>query len=101
MPTWTPSAYQQSIFEHVGRGERDLVVQAYAGCGKTSTIVEASRHLPRGRRVGMTAFNTRIIDTLKAQVRGVDVKTFHSFGMQTICRVFGNVQGLPRPLETT
>lgn len=36
-----PTAHQAAIFEHVQAGDKNLIVQAVAGSGKTSTIIHA------------------------------------------------------------
>lgn len=89
MPEW--SAYQTAIFEHVVRSSNDLVVQAYAGCGKTTTIIKASESI-QGRRVAMTAFNTKIAEILRAKVRSAYVATFHSVGRRTLGQAFGDLE---------
>ncbi len=55
---------------------------ARAGTGKTSTIVEGARHLPRGRKTLFTAFNKSVQREIDSKVRGgVEVKTLHSLGL--------------------
>jgi len=43
---FTPSKYQQAIFEWIVFGDGHAVVEACAGSGKTSTSVQAVRYLP-------------------------------------------------------
>jgi superfamily I DNA/RNA helicase len=85
------SQYQEQIFAHIASSTRHLVIQAYAGCGKTTTVVEGTNRVPRGRRVSMTAFNKRIADTLKTRVRNAYVATFHSAGLRTVTRSLGRL----------
>lgn len=42
---FSPSAYQQAIFDFVRSGSGDGVVRATAGSGKTTTLVEIARQL--------------------------------------------------------
>lgn len=81
--SFTPSPYQQAVFDHLERfPEADnLMVEAVAGSGKTTTIVHGLRHLPAHLNVCMLAFNKSIATELSGKVpAGVVVKTFHSLG---------------------
>jgi DNA helicase II / ATP-dependent DNA helicase PcrA len=68
------SAYQQAIFSFVETGAGNAIIEAVAGSGKTTTIVEALNRV-RGRSIFL-AFNKAIAEELKA--RGVNARTFHS-----------------------
>jgi superfamily I DNA/RNA helicase len=63
------------------------VVEALAGSGKTTTIVEAMAHTDPKQSVLAVAFNKSIAEELKPRVpQGVEVCTLHSFGLRTITR---------------
>jgi DNA helicase-2/ATP-dependent DNA helicase PcrA len=68
------SGYQQDIFSFVENGKGNAIVEAVAGSGKTTTIVEALKRV-RGSSIFL-AFNKSIAEELKA--RGVNARTFHS-----------------------
>lgn len=70
------SGYQETIFEFVRSGVGNAIVEAVAGSGKTSTIVECTQRIPRGKTCIMLAFNKTIAEELKN--RGVNARTFHS-----------------------
>lgn len=72
--TW--SQYQETIFNFVQHGEGNAIVEAVAGSGKTTTIVECTQRIPRGGTCIMLAFNKTIAEELKN--RGVNARTFHS-----------------------
>lgn len=72
--TWSP--YQETIFNFVQNGEGNAIVEAVAGSGKTTTIVECTKRIPRGKTSIMLAFNKSIAEELKS--RGVNAKTFHA-----------------------
>lgn len=61
------SKYQEDIFSAVHAGGESLIINAVAGSGKTTTIVEAIRHVREGK-VAFLAFNKAIADTLKKRV---------------------------------
>lgn len=67
MPTnW--SHYQRSIFEAIRDTSDSLIIEAVAGSGKTSTLVEAVKYVPAPQSVCFLAFNKRIAEELKKRV---------------------------------
>lgn len=85
------SAYQKDIFKDISKGNDHTVVIARAGSGKTSTIVEGFKYLPRGKKTLMVAFNKSIAEELKQRAPSyVDVMTLHSLGYRAIKQTFGN-----------
>jgi len=74
MTQW--SEFQEAIFAHVENPEGgNLIVEAVAGSGKTTTIVEATKRCGDARVIFL-AFNKSIATELKS--RGVNARTFHS-----------------------
>lgn len=88
-----PSKYQQAIFDAIAHGTGDIVVEAMAGAGKSSTIREAVTRLPRARRADclVLAFNAQIAKEMegKLQGTGATVKTNHAFGLAAVKAHFG------------
>lgn len=86
------SNYQLAIFRDVAEGEGHTVVRARAGTGKTTTIMEALRHVPAGKSTLVCAFNKAIEKELAARVQkaglAVDVKTLHGYGFGACLRAF-------------
>jgi len=77
---------QKAIFAFVADSKRHGVVEAVAGSGKTSTLVEALNHTRPEQEVGFVAFNKRIAVELKKRAPDhVHVSTNHSLG-------FGNIR---------
>lgn len=77
------SDLQRDIFKEAREGHGNVAIEARAGTGKTTTIVEIIRRLPSSRRILYAAFNRAIADEVKpklAQFRNVDVKTLHGVG---------------------
>lgn len=84
------SDYQKDIFKDIAKGVGHTVVVARAGSGKTSTIVEGFKYVPRGKKVLMVAFNKSIAEELKQKAPSyVDVLTLHSLGFRAIKQSFG------------
>lgn len=81
--SFTPSEYQQAVFDFVQEGEGNAVIEAVAGSGKTTTIVRALRYTEG--KVLFSAFNKSIVRELKGRVPShVQVSTLHSLGYSLI-----------------
>lgn len=79
------SKYQNGVFEFVEKGQGSAIVEAVAGSGKTTTLVEAVSRL-KGSAY-LAAFNKRIGEELKARISGLKWKeagTFHSAGFRAL-----------------
>lgn len=91
--TYQPSTYQQAIYEWIGSGSGSAVVEAVAGSGKTTTVLEGLRWKDPTASARLFAFNTAIADTLKAQIQGriprATASTFHAAGYAALARHFG------------
>ena len=85
------SCYQDNIFEDAAQGEGNTVVLARAGSGKTTTIVQALRYLPkRGYRSLVVAFNKAIQQEMASRApKGPHIKTLHAFGRGILYRSLG------------
>ena len=68
-------------------GTGNTAVIARAGSSKTTSLVEAIRYVPKGKKVLVAAFNVKIADELKSRV-----SKKHSLGFQAIKQRFGNVE---------
>lgn len=92
MSGFIPSKYQQDIFDFIQHGNGNSVINALAGSGKTSTIVNAVKHIPSTCNALFIAFNKEIVKELEkklAGVKNVQVKTLHSLGLIMIRRNLG------------
>ena len=79
------SNHQMNIFTFIRNSERSSSVEAVAGSGKTTTIVEGMKHIPQGKRAVFLAFNKAIADELSMKVPPhIQAKTFHSLCRQVI-----------------
>lgn len=95
MSTFTPSAYQQAIFDFVEHGRGNAIIKAVAGSGKTTTIVHAMSRA-RGSSIFL-AFNKAIAEELKR--RGVNARTFHSLTYAPVTRARGAVVNTDKLLK--
>ena len=66
--TFKASAYQQAIFQFITYGNGNAVIDAVAGSGKSTTIVNALKLIPQNKSVLFLAFNKAIVEELKLKV---------------------------------
>lgn len=80
---YIPSEYQKAIFDNVVHGIGNMVIEASAGSGKTTTIVNIINLIDKDKRSLFIAFNKDIVKVLKDRVgknRNSDIMTYHSLG---------------------
>lgn len=84
------SSYQKDIFNEVVKGNTNIIINAVAGSGKTTTIVECCKRLKCNENdVKFLAFNKNIADELKTKLHGyADVSTMHAFGFSILKDVY-------------
>ena len=82
-----PSPYQRAIFDFIEAGRGHGVVEATAGSGKTTTLVEVAHRLPMGTRALFVAFNKNAALQLKHRLpERVRASTLHALGYGALCR---------------
>jgi len=78
------SPFQTAIFDWVQahlEAAGALVVQAVAGSGKTTVIVEAANYIPEDHKAAFLAFNKSTADTLRRKLpEHVESKTLNALG---------------------
>ena len=81
---WSP--LQTAIFDAVAEGKRNVMVEAVAGSGKTSTIEETARRCGSTCSLLFLAFNRAIVNELeeRIQVPFGKITTFHSLGYDVL-----------------
>lgn len=80
---FNPSKYQINIFEQIQHGVGNIVIEAAAGSGKTSTLIKALKLIPNDKKILFCAFNKDIVKELQkkiGKVENVDIRTVHSLG---------------------
>ena len=78
------SVFQEAIFEHVLSSNKNLAINAVAGSGKTTTIVECAKRLPKTKEILFLAFNKTIATELSermANFPNVTCSTLHAHGL--------------------
>lgn len=97
------SKYQLNIFKYIEKQQGNLVVEAVAGSGKTTTIIECTNRIPSNKKILVCAFNKAIEQELNSRFLGksnVTVKTLHAIGYKAIYNNKGTLGGKIR-LDST
>ena len=84
---FTPSPYQEKIFDFILHGNGNAVISAKAGSGKTSTCIAAIKLIKPKNKVMFLAFNRSIAEELSNKLKdydNVEVRTSHSLGFSII-----------------
>ncbi len=88
MSNLTPSPYQHAIYHEIVNGDGNLIVEAVAGSGKTTTLVEATRLIPKGGLSIVLAFNKHTQEELARRLPyTTQSHTFHSWCYSALKRV--------------
>lgn len=72
------SSYQSAVFDATKETPNNLLINAVAGSGKTTTIIEAM-HQASGK-CGFFAFNKAIAEDIKSRAGGAHVQTLNALG---------------------
>lgn len=83
MTKFIPSKHQKDIFNFILKDNKNAVISAVAGSGKTTTLIKALEIIPNDKSVLFLAFNKSISNELKQRIPNnklIDVKTVHGFG---------------------
>lgn len=85
-----PTAEQDRVFLFTLRRPENILIKAFAGTGKTTTIVEAVKLLPKDKSIMFLAFNKHIQEELKTKLpEHVRCYTTYGLGTAAIKRKYG------------
>jgi DNA helicase-2/ATP-dependent DNA helicase PcrA len=86
----TPSIYQQAIYDWITSGTGNALVDAVAGAGKTTTLIEGAKRLPITNAC-FVAFNKVIADEIASRLQAIgspmQASTIHSLGKRCLGKV--------------
>jgi DNA helicase-2/ATP-dependent DNA helicase PcrA len=86
-----PTPEQERIFLFIKKRPENVLIKAYAGTGKTSTVVEAVKLLPPDKSITFLAFNKHIQEELKTKLpEHVRCYTTYGIGTGAIKRKYGD-----------
>ena len=85
VPTFEPSVEQQVVCDHIIAGD-NVVVDACAGSGKSTTILSVAKQLPRKRFLQIT-YNAMLRKEFREKVeqygmKNIEVHTYHSLAVR-------------------
>ena len=87
------SPYQIEIFKAIQNTQNHVCVEATAGAGKTSTILEALKLIPRMKKSVFLSFSNTIVNELKSRVPDhIKASTLHSLGCRMIMKHYKRVK---------
>lgn len=95
---YTPSRYQQAIYDYIEHESGNLVVEAAAGSGKTTTLVKCVTLIPNDKRILLCAFNKDIVGELKkktSDLENVTVMTLHGLGLKMLTNNYPTIHPVP------
>lgn len=90
---FTPSKYQEDFFDFIENGTGNAVIEAYAGSGKTSTVVNSMKLIPKTSKCLFIAFNKSIADELGEKLKSrtnCQARTLHGLGLLMLKRNLGS-----------
>ena len=86
-----PTKEQERIFLFTKKRPENILIKAYAGAGKTTTIVEAVKLIPKDKAITFLAFNKHIQEELKTKLpKHVRCYTTYGLGMGALKRKYGD-----------
>ena len=86
------SKEQNDIFDFCKYGIQNLIVQAVAGAGKTTTLVECANQIDDDKKILLLAHNRSTRDTLRGRIgsrENVKVYTLHGLAWRIFNEHFG------------
>jgi superfamily I DNA/RNA helicase len=87
-----PSVFQQAVFDFISTGEGSAIVEAVAGSGKSSTILQSLKLIPSTKQILFLAFNKSIAEELKSKAPAyVNCMTMNALGHKAVMKRFGRV----------
>jgi superfamily I DNA/RNA helicase len=75
-----PSSFQKAIYEVVSSEDCNIMINAVAGSGKTTTLIGCLDEISEFKSAAFIAFNNSIVDELKSRIKrpNTQVTTMHS-----------------------
>ena len=84
---------QLDIFNSVQNDSENLLIQAFAGAGKTSTVVESINYISKDKSIIFLAFNKHIQEELKTKLpEYVYCFTTYGLGLSSLKRKYKDIE---------
>lgn len=91
---FTPSKYQQAIFDFITDGKGNAAIDAVAGSGKTTTLLESLKLLPEEikKEAIFISFSNAIVAELETRVpKGIKCTTLHALGYSAFRKYYPEI----------
>ena len=89
------TAAHEDIFSAIRRADRNLILSAVAGSGKTSTLIAGLSHIPAGKSVLFVVFNKKNAVEMQERIGdrfpNVTVMTLNALGHRAYCGMRGKL----------
>lgn len=83
------SSYQKNIYEHLKFTDKNIVITASPGSGKTTVLIECLNLIPKFKKTIFLSFSKAITKEIKSRVDdSIRVNTLHSLGSFYLHRSF-------------
>jgi DNA helicase-2/ATP-dependent DNA helicase PcrA len=87
-----PSTYQKAVFDAIRMTDRNILIKARAGSGKTTVIVQGT-HILNVRRILFLAFNASVAGVLKGRIgHTAEAATFNAFGWRILRNAWPGIE---------
>lgn len=88
------SHYQLAIFDAIENSSDNIVIEALAGAGKSTSLEEAIMRAPAEASVLVLAFNKSIAEAMRARIpdQAIEIRTAHGFGFSTLREISSSFQ---------
>src|SRR5260221_5645857 len=89
------SEYQKAIFNEISKGSGNVMIEALAGCAKTSSLIESLKYLQKGKSSLLVAFAKKNAEDLKDKApsySNLHISTLHSLGYAVVWKKFSNIK---------
>jgi DNA helicase II / ATP-dependent DNA helicase PcrA len=88
-----PTKEQEKIFTFIKKRPENILIKAYAGCGKTTTIVNALNYIPKDKNITFLAFNRHIKEELAGKLPPyVRCYTTYGLGLAALKKVYPDIE---------
>jgi DNA helicase-2/ATP-dependent DNA helicase PcrA len=81
------SEEQEIIFKEIENGKGNIMIQAVAGSGKTTTIIKSMDYIKANKKILFLAFNKSVKNEIENRITkksNVNISTLHSLGFSLI-----------------
>lgn len=83
-----PSKYQEAIYEEIRNGDKNIIIKAVAGSGKTTALVKSTTNIPKGSMAQCVSFSKEAVSHLSNKLAenksSANAVTAHSIGYRSI-----------------